>query len=344
MKTVRLGKSELMVSQVGFGGIPIARISYEEAARCIDTAIDLGVNFFDTAIGYQDSEDKIGRAIQAGHRRDQVVIATKAPPRDGPTLERDLDKSLERLRTDYVDLYQFHNIRNAATLEKSLGMMDVLLKAKEQGKVRHIGATVHGVDWINQVIETGVFETVMIALNFIVSEAAEAVLPAARRCDVGVIAMKPMAGGHLTDARLAFKYFVGLGDAVVPLVGIQSPDEIREIVGIFDGGEGPTEAERGEMARIREETGDRFCRRCEYCMPCEHGVKIVPITIFTSLARRMSAKHVVEGYGGQAMKTLENCIQCGECEKRCPYDLDIQAIFRENYEYYKELVAQCGGS
>ena len=333
MKKIRLGKSELIVSRVGFGGIPITRVSFEEAEHCIRSAIDLGVNFIDTATGYDDSEEKIGRAIKG--LRDKLVIATKSPPSNPKRMLECIDQSLKRLQIDSIDLYQFHLIKDNETLKRATDLIPVLEKARDQGKIDHIGASVHGVDFINNVIEIDVFETVMIALNFIVCE-AEIALPNAHSRDVGVIAMKPLAGGHIEDAYLAFKYFIGR-ENVVPLVGIESSEQIKQIVKIFDDDIPATTDELKRMDSIRKETGSHFCRRCQYCMPCEHGVKIVPATIFKSFAMRLPPESLVTGGIATAMESVKNCIQCGKCEKKCPYNLDIQGIFKENQACYHEL-------
>ena len=334
VKKIRLGKSELLVSRVGFGGIPITRVSCEQAERCIKTAIDLGINFIDTATDYSDSEEKIGKAITGC--REGLVIATKSAPSTAQRMSQCIDQSLRRLRIDTIDLYQFHLIKDEQTLNTSLELLPVLEKARDQGKIQHIGATVHGVDFINNVIKQDVFETLMIALNFIVSEAAEVALPNAIKQDLGVIAMKPMAGGCIQDPRLAFKYFIGL-QHVVPLVGIESPEQIKQIVNILDEDIPPTPQELQAMDTIRRQVGSHFCRRCGYCMPCEHGVKIVPVTIFKSLAVRLPPEHVVKGGLAAAMQSLDNCVQCRECEKKCPYELNIIEMFQENLEYYNEL-------
>ena len=340
MKYIRLGKSELWVSRVGFGGIPITRLSYEDAEKCIRTAIDLGVNFIDTATDYINSEEKIGRSIKGC--REKLIIATKSPPSNPDRMLECIDQSLRRLSIETIDLYQFHCIKDKDTLKHSLDLMPTLEKAKKQGKIRHIGATVHGVDLINDVIDTDVFETVMIALNFVTCEAAEVALPNAYKHDVGIIAMKPMGGGHIENADLAFKYFIGIDD-VVPLVGIESPEEIRQIVKIIDENIPATPEELSKMKAIRLESGTRFCRRCEYCMPCEHGVKIFPITVLKSLCKRLPEKDLIAGdWIKPAVKSLENCVQCGECEKKCPYNLDIREILKENLAYYNELQKQFG--
>ena len=339
MKKIRLGKSDLIVSRVGFGGIPITRISYEKAERCIRTAIDLGINIIDTAADYQDSEEKIGRAIRGC--REKLVIATKSAPSTPERMSECIDQSLRRLQIETIDLYQFHLIKDEQTLRKSLDLLPILEKARAQGKIRHIGASVHGVDWINNVLEADVFETVMIALNFIVREAAEIALPKAIKRDIGVLAMKPMAGGHIEDAHLAFKYFIGMNN-VVPIAGIETPEQIKQIVKILDEDIPATPEEWRKMDTIRRESGSHFCRRCGYCMPCEQGVQIVPATIFKSFGKRFPPESIVKGELAAAMQSLKNCIQCRKCEKKCPYDLDILKVFEENQAYYNELCEQLG--
>ncbi len=341
MKQVRLGKSELMVSRVGFGGIPITRVSSSEAERCIRTAIDLGINFIDTATGYGDSEEKIGKAIRG--QRENLIIASKAPPNTRKKMSECVDKSLQRLQIETIDLYQFHLIKDEQSLNKALELLPVLEKAKDQGKIRHIGASVHGVDYINKVIEADVFETLMIALNFIVREAAEIALPNAIERDVGVIAMKPMAGGHIENPYLAFKYFIGM-DNVVPIVGIETPEQIKEIVQILDDNIPATPEEIQEMDKIRRESGNRFCRRCGYCMPCEQGVQIVPATIYKSFVKRLPPKELVTGGLAEAIKSIDNCIECRKCEEKCPYGLEIIDILKESHEYHEELCEQLGKS
>jgi predicted aldo/keto reductase-like oxidoreductase len=338
MKYVRLGKSELNVSRVGFGGIPIMRVSFEQAEKCILTAIELGINYIDTAADYGDSEEKIGKALKKTNR-DKLVIATKSPPKDVQHLEKCIDQSLKRLQIETIDLYQFHCINNEDVLKRALDLLPVLEKARDKGKIRHIGATVHGVEFINKVLSMDAFETIMIALNFIVREAADVALPAARQKDMGIIAMKPMAGGHIENANLAFKYFLDFND-IVPLIGIEKPEEIRQIVKILDDNIPASEDELRLMEKIRSEQGDRFCRRCEYCMPCEHGVKIFPMTIFHSFAARFPIKDLVSGNWVDIIESYSKCIQCGECEKKCPFNLEIREILKENAAYFKELQSQ----
>ncbi|AQQ69793.1 General stress protein 69 [Limihaloglobus sulfuriphilus] len=337
MKKIRLGKSELMVSQVGFGGIPITRVSQQEAEKCIHRCLEHGINYIDTATGYGDSEEKIGKAIKG--RRDGLVIASKAPPTDARFMAESIDKSLKRMQIETIDLYQFHCIKDRQGLQKCIELMPVMEKAKSQGKIRHIGITIHGVDIIKPIVETGLFETAMIALNFIVREPLESAVPAAVKHDVGIIAMKPMAGGHIADASLAFKFFNGM-DNVVPLVGIEKPEEIDQIAATIEEDEKPDERELAKMDRIRSESGDQFCRRCEYCMPCPHGVQIFPITIYESLVKRLPVEKVTDESWKKMMKTVENCTDCGRCEQKCPYDLKIREILAHSAGLYENLISK----
>jgi len=339
MKYCTLGKSGLKVTQIGLGGIPIIPLSYEEAERCILAALDCGINFIDTANAYGDSEEKIGRSLKAAQcDRERIVLATKVQPKSKEFVAEALEKSLRAFQTDYIDLYQFHNIARQETLDKSLEILETLYKFREQGKIRHIGASAHGVEWVNTVIRCGVFETIMIAVNFIVREPVDVVLPVARKHNVGVMVMKPMAGGQIDNADLAFRFFHALED-VVPLVGVKTPEEIREVVEIIEKASPPDEVALQEMERIRKETGTLFCRRCGYCTPCPHGVDIVSINIFESVVKRYPAEEMLKKGMEKSLKTYELCEDCGECETRCPYHLNIRQMMKRNYEIYQQILA-----
>lgn len=338
MKYRILGKSGLKVSQIGFGGIPLASISFDEAERCVRTALDLGINFIDTARAYKDSEEKIGRVLKTlKGQRENLIIATKAIPKSLPDVLNSLEESLKYLQTDYIDLFQLHNVADQARLDLSLKILEGLLPLKEQGKIRHIGVSAHGIEWANRVMETDAFETMMIALNFMVREPVDVNLPVARKHNVGIIAMKPMAGGEIEDPYLAFKFFLELED-VVPIVGVKTPEQIKEVMDIVETGAPPTCGEKAEMERIRKETGDIFCRRCGYCEPCPQGVNIVGINIFPSVIKRYPPLYMLQQGMEKSLKTHENCIDCGECEERCPYHLHIREMMEKSYKSYLEII------
>jgi len=327
---VRLGKTGLMVSAVGLGGIPIQRCKEEEATKVVRRCLDLGVNFIDTANGYGNSEERIGRAI-AG-RPEGLILATKSHAREGSEVRQHLELSLRRLRVDYIDLYQLHNVSNSGDFEKSLapgGPLDVVREAQAAGQVGHIGITCHSMEVALEATQSGFFETMMFPFNFISDEATEKLIPLGRERDVGFIVMKPMGGGLLENATIAFKYLRQFPDAV-PIVGIERLEEIEEITAIMEGDPQMTPAEEAEMERLRAELGTRFCRRCGYCQPCPEGVPIQMIMTLESMMKRFPPEGFFPKWGTEIVPQAENCVQCGECEEKCPYHLPIREMMEEH--------------
>lgn len=340
MKTVRLGRTGLEVSRIGFGGIPIQRLSGDEAVRVVRRCLDLGVTFLDTANGYTTSEERIGRAI-AG-RREEVVIATKTGARDRATAEEHLALSLKRLNTDYIDLWQFHSVSTFEAYEQVLGpggAMEAAQAALQAGKIRHIGFSSHSMDVALKLVPSGHFETIQFPFNFVTHEPAQALLPLAREHDVGFIAMKPLAGGLLEDANLAIKYLLQFED-VVPDPGIEKIEEIEEIVGILEGPWELTSREWEALKRIRARLGTRFCRRCGYCQPCPQEVQIPLLLNLRSFWKRMPAERFFVGGIAEAVEKARGCVQCGECEEKCPYQLPIREMIVENVEFYDSVVSR----
>jgi len=339
MKTVRLGKTGLEISRVGFGGIPIQRLTEDEAVRVVRRCLDLGVTFLDTANGYTTSEERIGKAV-AG-RREQVVIATKTGARDRATAEEHLALSLKRLQTDYIDLWQFHNVGNFDAYEQVLGpsgAMEAAQAALRAGKIRHIGMSSHSMDVALQAVASGHFETVQFPFNFVTHEPAKELVPLAQVHDVGFIAMKPFAGGLLDDANLAIKYLLQF-DNVVPDPGIETVEEIEQIVDIVHGSWALTSQERQELERIRAEVGTRFCRRCDYCQPCPQEVRISMVLNLRSSWKRFSAERFRGSWIAGAVEGARQCAQCGECEEKCPYHLPIRDMLVENVAFYERVTS-----
>jgi predicted aldo/keto reductase-like oxidoreductase len=337
MKTIRLGKTGLEVSRVGFGGIPTQRLTEDEAIKVVQRCLDLGVTLLDTANAYTTSEERIGKAI-AG-RREQVVIATKTTARDRAAAQEHLDLSLKRLNTDTIDLWQFHNVSTFEAYEQVLGpngAMEAAQEALRAGKTRHIGITSHSMDVALKAVPSGHFETIQFPFNFVTNEPAEKLVPLAQRHDVGFIAMKPLAGGLLEDANLAIKYLLQF-ENVVPDPGIERIEEIEEIVDIVNGAWELTPQERQEMERIRARVDTRFCRRCEYCQPCPEGVHISLIMNLRSFWKRLPAERFFTGWVAEAVESARNCIECGECEEKCPYHLPIREMIVENVEFYESV-------
>jgi predicted aldo/keto reductase-like oxidoreductase len=335
MKTIRLGKTGLEVSRIGMGGIPITRPPEDEAIKVIQRALDLGVNFIDTAFAYHGSEERIGKALVG--RRYQVIVATKTTGRDKVTALEQLETSLKRLNSRYVDLWQLHGLNTLEdyeTILRSGGAMEAAQAALRSGKIRHIGASGHSLNVAIKMVTSGLFEAIQFPFNFVNNEAADELIPLAEEDDVGFIAMKPFAGGRLKDANLVIRYLLQF-DNVVPDPGIKKAEEIEEIVRIVnDNSVGLTQAEEQKIQEIRAALGTRFCQWCGYCQPCQQEVDIPWL---------MNARSY-DSYGesfklgvARAVETAKNCIQCGECEKKCPYGLPIMKTIAENIEFYKNI-------
>ena len=339
MKSVRLGRTELLVSRIAFGGIPIQRLTEDEAIEVVRRCLDLGVTFLDTANAYSTSEERIGKAV-AG-RREQVIIATKTGARDRAGAEAHLALSLKRLQTDYVDLWQFHNISTPEQYEQVLGpggAMEAAQDALRAGKVRHVGITCHSLDAAIKAVPSGHFETVQVPFNFITNEPADELLPLCIKHDVGFIAMKPFAGGMLDDAKLAIRYLMQFPN-VVPDPGIQLPEEIEEIVAIANDDHPLTPAEEARYEQIREEVGNLFCRRCGYCLPCPEGINIPLVLGVTGNHKRMPKESLTSPGTKGAVDNARQCIECGECEEKCPYLLPIREMLVEHIELYDRVIA-----
>ncbi|MBN1934053.1 MAG: aldo/keto reductase [Anaerolineae bacterium] len=338
MKKVRLGKTGLMVSRVGFGGIPIQRLGEADAVAVVRRCLDLGVNFIDTANGYTVSEGYIGKAI-AGRKREELIIATKTGARDRETALRHLAQSLDSLGSDYIDLWQFHGVSTPEDYERVMspgGALEAAWEALAAGQVRHIGVTSHSLDLALEMAPSGHFETIQFPFNFVACEATERLLPLAQAHDVGFIAMKPLGGGLLDNARLAIKYLLQFD--VLPDPGIEKASEIEEIVALVEGDLALTARERVEMERIRAELGARFCHRCEYCQPCPQKISISTVMNTRSFWKRFPADRFASSWIGQAIEQAKTCLECGECESRCPYHLPIREMLKENVAFYERVV------
>ncbi|MBN2169751.1 MAG: aldo/keto reductase [Candidatus Krumholzibacteriota bacterium] len=323
METRRLGRTDLAVSVIGFGGIPIQKLSFDEAGRVLAAALDAGITFFDTARGYTDSEEKMGRAL-AG-RRDALVLATKSLERDPARLAADVDRSLVNLRTDRIDLYQVHNVADDAQLDAVLapgGVYETLDRARRAGKIRFIGVTGHKRSVLVRAVETGLFDTVQHPFNPIEAEWADDLIPLARRLDVGRIAMKPAAGGAIRDVPAALRWELAGGmDVVIP--GMQSLEEVAANAAVGEALREPMPGELAGLMRDKQEWGACFCRRCGYCLPCPEGLNIP----FLLLIQAYYARYDLKDWALERLAGLEkryaDCVACGTCVERCPYQLPI---------------------
>ena len=334
MEKIRLGRTEMMVTGLGFGGIPIQRVPEEEAIAVVHKCLELGINFLDTANGYTTSEEKIGKAIIG--KREGIFLATKSFVSTREDFEKHVTLSLERLGIDYIDLYQFHNVSDAKALETVLdpdGPRGAVEDARRAGLVKHIGITSHQIDIAKDAVKTGLFETIMFPLNFMSYEGKEELLSLCKQHDVGFIAMKPLAGGMIDNAAIAIKYLLQFPDIVL-IPGIERVPEIEEIARVFEGPKEMTAGEKQEMERIRQELGARFCRRCDYCQPCQAEIPIADVMSFPSLAKRMPQVRLYTGKFAESFVKADECTDCGDCEERCPYNLPIRDMMKEHVKTY----------
>lgn len=333
MRTWELGTTGIIASAVGFGGIPIIRLDRDAAADLLRHALDRGIIFFDTANRYLDSEEKMGQAF-AGVR-DKVVIATKTGMRGAKEATSELELSLTRLKTDYIDLYQPHQVSTPEDFETLLGpggAMEALVKAREQGKIRHIGVTSHSLEMARKLVATGLFATIQFPYNIVETEAAADLFPEARARGMGILAMKPFAGGMLDDGELALRFLRQEPDLLV-LAGCDTREQVDQAADVFGGEAVWTDADAAKAEAFRQELGSRFCRRCEYCQPCPQGVGITYAMMYKVVTKRLSPAKAV-GFAGATMETVRQCIDCGECATRCPYNLPIPEMLKEYLALY----------
>ncbi len=339
MRKFRLGKTGLMVSRVGIGGIPIQRPTVEEAKRVIWRALDLGINFIDTSIGYGDSELRIGEALKG--RREGVIIATKGSWRSREQAENTINGSLQRLGVDYIDLWQFHNVPTMEHYDNLIadgGALEAAHVALEAGKIRHLGITSHNLDVALKATASDLFETIQFPFNFISDEAVKELIPLARKHDVGFIGMKPFAGGNITDAGLAFRYLLQF-DSVLPDPGMEKVHEVEQIVSIVDDPKPLSELDQMRISEIRAELGNRFCRQCLYCTPCPQGVDIW-MTMITKKMHRLWPLESFKEIMAEPIKSAGNCVECGACEQKCPYGLPIREMLKENTQYFEQVLSE----
>ncbi|KJS20507.1 MAG: aldo/keto reductase [Clostridiaceae bacterium BRH_c20a] len=335
MKYVKLGKTGIEISEVGFGCIPIIRLSNQDAADVMKYALDRGINFYDTANLYRDSEEKIGMAFKGS--RDKVVLATKTFKRDVVGAAQHIENSLRMLQTDYIDLFQFHQISKEEEWETILGpggAMETVIRAKEEGKIRSIGFSSHSHSMSIKLIKTNLFESLMFPFSFIEDSAVGEMLNLIREHEMSFLAMKPFGGGVIDDAQLTFKFLRQYQEAV-PVPGFDTMEQIDEILNIYEKPNIVTPEDLILMEKYKQELGSKFCRRCEYCQPCPSGVLITSAMTYPVVSKRMSPTVAVE-FAKSAMDSIANCTDCGACIEKCPYQLPIPQILQENYKMYEE--------
>ena len=339
MRYVKFGRTNLSISELGFGGIPIIRLDKDMAVKVLRRAYERGINFCDTANAYRDSEQKIGWAIEG--MREKVVIATKTLQRDAQGATKQLENSLRMLGTDYIDLYQLHQIaqeKDLTAVTAPGGAFEAVAKARKEGKVRFIGVTSHNLSMALKLVKTDLFSSIQFPFNFIEDAAKDELHKAARELGMGILAMKPFAGGMIDNADIAFKFLRKYPD-VVPIPGFDSVGGVDEVVSFYERSSVVTEQDRRLMQNYRTELGKHFCRRCEYCQPCPSGVMITIAMGYKILASRMSPAVSVD-FARAAMESVKLCDDCGTCIERCPYELPIQEMLKAHYDLYERHRAE----
>lgn len=334
MDKIRLGKTGLLVSKNGFGALPVQRADMKTACRILKKAYEGGINYFDTARFYTDSEEKIGMALS--DVRENIIISTKTMATKVEDFWDQLKTSLSLLKTDYIDIYQFHNPSFCPKPGDGTGLYEAMLEAKEKGMIRHIGITNHSLQVAKEAVESGLYETLQFPFSYLASEKEESLVRLCEEKDMGFICMKALAGGLITKSDVAYAFLAKY--PVAPIWGIQKEEELDEFLSY---NENPPEltAEMEEfIKKEREELAGEFCRGCGYCMPCPAGIEINNCARMSLLLRRSpTAGHLTEE-GRAKMKKIEECTGCGACKAKCPYGLDTPNLLKKNYEDYKTFL------
>ena len=337
MQQITLGSTGITVCQNAFGVLPLQRVEMDEAVKILHRAYDGGFRFFDTARAYSDSEEKIGNAFEG--MRDKIYLATKTMAKTPEDFWAQLETSLKLLKTDYVDIYQFHCVDRCYAPGDGTGMYECMLEAKAQGKIRHIGVTAHKIQVAFDCVESGLYETMQFPLSYLSSEREIELVNKCREKNVGFIAMKGLAGGLITRSDAAMAYMTQF-DNVLPIWGIQRDRELTEWLSYMENTPKMTDEIAEFIKREREDLTGEFCRGCGYCMPtCPAGILINNCARMSLMLRRAPSRFWLTEEMQAEMKKIEKCIHCGQCIKKCPYELNTPELLEKNYEDYKRVLA-----
>lgn len=336
MKQITLGKTGITTPQNAFGALPIQRVDMDTAVKLLRRAYAGGMTFFDTARAYTDSEEKLGAAF-AG-MREKVFIATKTHATTPEQFWSDLAASLKNLRTDYIDLYQFHMPAQCFRPGDGTGMYECMLEARAQGKIRHIGMTNHRIQVAMEAVESGLYETMQFPFSYLASEKELNLVRACQEQNMGFIAMKALAGGLINNSAAAFAY-ISQFDGVLPIWGVQREHELEEFLSYMDRPPVLDETLQAVIDRDRQELVGDFCRGCGYCMPCPMGIEISACARMSLMLRRAPSAANLTPEAQAMMRKIETCLHCGQCASRCPYQLDTPALLEKNYADYQRILA-----
>lgn len=335
MRTITLGSTGIQVPQNGFGALPIQRIRKEEAVNLLQKAYEGGMRYFDTARAYTDSEEKIGAAKLP---RKEVFIATKTAAKTPEAFWKDLKTSLSMLQTDYIDVYQFHQMERCYKPGDGTGMYEAMLEAKKKGMIRHIGGTAHKIGIAMEAAESGLYETLQFPFSYLAGEKEKRLVATCKEHNVGFIAMKGLAGGLINNSRAAMA-FMQQYDNVLPIWGIQKESELSEWLSYMDNTPVLDDDMRAFIEGEKKELSGDFCRGCGYCMPCTVGIQINQCARISLMIRRAPSDKWLSKKWQDEMAKIENCVHCNLCASRCPYELDTPSLLQKNLADYRNVLA-----
>ena len=330
---MRLGKTDLEVNKNGFGALPIQRRNEKDSIEILKKAYDNGINFYDTARFYTDSEKKLGKAFE--DVRENIYIATKTGMETQEEFWSDLETSLKNLRTDYVDLYQFHNISFVPKAEDEL--YKAMLEAKQEGLIKHIGITTHKITHAHEALDSGLYETLQYPFSYLSGDEELKLIEKCKSLDIGFIAMKAMGGGLIKNSKASFAYINQFSN-VLPIWGIQKLEELDEFLS-YDSNTLLNDELKSAIEQDKKELGDNFCRGCGYCMPCPEEINISLCARMSLWIRRFPTEPNMDERTQEIMRHTLDCVECYECVDRCPYELDIPELLKENYEDYQNVLS-----
>lgn len=331
---MRLGKTNLEVNKNGFGALPIQRRNMADSIKILKTAYENGINFYDTAHFYTDSEEKIGNAFKDIDRED-IYLATKSGAETVEDFWSDLETSLKSMKTDYLDLHQFHNISFCPKADDEL--YKAMLEAKDNGMINHIGITTHKITHAHEALNSGLYETLQYPFSYLSGDEEIKLVEKCKQLDVGFIAMKAMGGGLLKNSKASFAY-INQFDNVLPIWGIQKLEELEEFLG-YDENTILTDDLKAVIEKDKNELGENFCRGCGYCMPCPEGINISLCARMSLWIRRFPTEPYLTEEYQEMMEKTKNCMECYACVDNCPYELDIPELLKENYADYRNVLS-----
>lgn len=338
MEYVTLGKTGFKVNKNGFGALPIQRANFTDSEKILKKAFENGINFFDTARAYSDSEEKLANAFKDIPRED-YIIASKTQAENVEDFWKDLETSLNELQTDYIDLYQFHNLPFVPLPGEEDGLYDAMLEAKEKGLINHIGITSHKYSIALEAIETGLYETLQFPFSYLTGVKELDLVMKCKDANMGFLAMKAMGGGLLNNSKASYAYMLNY-DNVLPIWGIQKMSELDEFLSYQENPPEWDEEINEVIRKDREELAIDFCRGCGYCLPCSQGIEINMCVRMSLWIRRFPTEPcLTEDYIAK-MKKTEDCTECGDCLERCPYELDIPRMLKENHDDYFNVLEE----